>query len=347
MKPTTEILPDSNQPTCQHQDGCTRPVRANGLCHKHNAQRYRQEVKERDPAQPRPETAANRMRTVVLACYQQHKDAGTLPTSSRFIFYELEAQGIIPKKYPPHVGGRWDGQEVERTPAADVAVALMYLRERGLVPWDDIRDETRSITIPSVTLTIADGVRSALEYTELTPWPIAENPRKLDEILSLAPVIICESRSLGGVLADLAREYHCSLAPTNGQCGGFLHTDIIPVLTKGHRVLYLGDLDFSGDHIEKNVQRVLEAELGLLDWERVALTQPQADERGLTPISKYDERDQKYHDAIETEALGQETIIGLLRTRLQELLPDSMYTNVRERAYTEREAIRVAIKGAL
>src|SRR5215210_8368138 len=66
------------------------------------------------------------------------------------------------------------------------------------------------------------------------------------------PLILCESRSLAGVLRDIARDYLCPIAATNGQAGGFLHTEIAPLVAEpgGRRVLYLGDLDLSGGHTE-------------------------------------------------------------------------------------------------
>ena len=56
-------------------------------------------------------------------------------------------------------------------------------------------------------------------------------------------------------------------------------------------MLYLGDLDLCGNDIENNTQRVLERETGeLLDWERLALTEEQAEEHNLPRITKVDRR---------------------------------------------------------
>jgi hypothetical protein len=52
------------------------------------------------------------------------------------------------------------------------------------------------------------------------------------------PLILTESRSLAGVLRDLCSEYSVQIAPTNGQCGGFLHTTIAPIFSLADRVLY-------------------------------------------------------------------------------------------------------------
>jgi len=77
-----------------------------------------------------------------------------------------------------------------------------------------------------------------LAYVRLDPWR------------GNAPLILTESRSLRGVLRSIVIEYRACIASTNGQVGGFLHTDIAPKLQQGARVLYLGDYELSGGQIE-------------------------------------------------------------------------------------------------
>ena len=45
-----------------------------------------------------------------------------------------------------------------------------------------------------------------------------------------APLILCESRSLAGVLHNLAATYACPIASTNGQTRGFLINEVAPSL---------------------------------------------------------------------------------------------------------------------
>ena len=71
-----------------------------------------------------------------------------------------------------------------------------------------------------------------------------------------APLILCESRSLAGVLHDLAATYACPIASTNGQCRGFLVSKVAPALQAGQRVLYLGDWDHCGHQIEAATRRL-------------------------------------------------------------------------------------------
>jgi hypothetical protein len=108
-------------------------------------------------------------------------------------------------------------------------------------------------------------------------------------------------------MRPIAREYRCRIASTNGQCGGFLRTDVAPYLHLGDDVLYFGDLDLSGGQIEDNTRRVLEQIIsGLLNCERLALTGQQADAYNLPRITKVDQRFKNgggVHEAIETEAL--------------------------------------------
>lgn len=72
------------------------------------------------------------------------------------------------------------------------------------------------------------------------------------------------------MLDTLASEYRVLIAANNGQCGGFLHTDVGPRLSERQRVFYLGDYDLSGSDIEYNTYKVLEKIVGPRAWERIA-----------------------------------------------------------------------------
>ncbi len=83
-----------------------------------------------------------------------------------------------------------------------------------------------------------------LRTLDLIPWNwIVDETRHL-----------CSWRAAATVLSDLL----APIAATNGQVGGFLRTDATPALRPEQRVLYLGDLDLSGNQIEASTRRVLE-----------------------------------------------------------------------------------------
>ena len=188
------------------------------------------------------------MREALLGLHAEHKRDGALPTSARFLFYELLQRSIISKR---RTGARRPDQLVHD--------ALTDLREDGRIPWPDIVDETRSLEDYIGHPTIRQGVLDSLPYISLDPWR------------GRVPMVLTESRSLAGVLRDVVSDYRARIAATNGQCGGFLRTGIAPKLEPRDRIIYRGDLDLAGNQIEANTRRVLEREIGgELLWERLA-----------------------------------------------------------------------------
>ena len=219
----------------------------------------------------KPDSESGRLQRAILKILREHEQQPDgLPTSGRFIFYELVQRGIIDKK--AKTGGR--------RPDQNVADALFPLRDKTeLVPWDWIVDETRSLSRWAYAPSVADYLIGEIASARLNVWD-GEPP----------PMILTESRSLAGVLNNLAGRYLASIAATNGQVGGFLRTDIAPALVSGQRVLYLGDFDWQGGQIEANTRRVLERLVGELDWRRIALTEDQVVRYRLSRLRKEDRR---------------------------------------------------------
>jgi hypothetical protein len=153
----------------------------------------------------------------ILRAHEQQPNG--LPTSTRFIYYELVQRGDIAKK--PAVGKRGG-----RRPDQDVAEVVFLLRKNGLIPWEWIVDETRNLDSWRYADTVADFLKDTVAGARIDLWE-GEPP----------PMILTESRSLAGVLRDLAYQYLCPIAATNGQVGGFLRTDIAPALEHGQRGL--------------------------------------------------------------------------------------------------------------
>jgi hypothetical protein len=271
---------------------------------------------------PRPTSKIGRLRTALMNLMDEHRRDGALPTSVRFLFYELVARGIISKE-----GDR---------PDKIVSEALTDLRERGFVQWEDIVDETRSVENFAGSATVAEDLLSYLDVAEIDPWR------------GEVPFLLTESRSLAGVLRGLVRDYRARIAATNGQVGGFLHTDVALRLQVGARVGYLGDLDLAGDDIEANTRRVLEDIVGgELNWQRLALTNKQVERYDLPKIVKTDKRFKDgagRHEAVETEALSQIVIVDIVRRWLDRQLPQSL-NRVRVREQRERARLRRIIQG--
>jgi len=278
-----------------------------------------------------PLTKAGRLRQQAYSLYQEHVASGAIPTSNRFLFYELVQRGVISKSRTPSKPGAKG-----RRPDQDLIEALKDLRDVGLIPWAAIVDETRTVEVPWTRSTVVDWLRDVLksEQPMLDPWPDGW------------PLVLTESRSLAGVLRAMLRNYRVGFAATNGQVGGFLHTDIAPLLEPDNTVLYLGDLDLAGGDIEANTRRVLEQKVGRLAWERLALTQAQVTQYNVPPNPKVDGRfsgGRGAHLAYETEALSQQVIVALVQARLDELLPEPLSDALdRERQEKDEQRDRLA-----
>lgn len=180
-------------------------------------------------------TAKGRLQRELLKRLRVHEREGTLPTSHRFLFYELEHLGVVSKV---RTGARRADQ--------NCIDALTLLREAGLIPWDAIVDETRSLDEFVTAPTVAEYLNDRVSEASIDRW--AGEP---------APLILCESRSLAGALRGLAARYACPIAATNGQARGFLISKVAPMLQTGQRILYVGDWDWCGRQIEEHTRRTL------------------------------------------------------------------------------------------
>jgi hypothetical protein len=283
-----------------------------------------------------PDTKRGKIQRLLLKLLIEHRDADDgLPTNGRFVFYELEQQGQARKSKPgesPRTVGWPPGRQ-------DVTDDLMRLRERRCIPWWWIEDETRQVFWWSEEATLLDTLIDALVEARITPWN------------GQAPFIICEDAATAGVLRPIVARYRCPIAGTGGQAGGFLHTDVAPLLADNDRdVLYLGDLDKSGHDIETNTRRVLErAAERPIEWRRLGMTEALVEqtnairrargERLIEPIWKVDGRTKRGHWAIEVEALGQTGVVELVRRALDDVLPEPL-ADVQERERVERDDLR-------
>jgi hypothetical protein len=274
------------------------------------------------------------LQRVALGWLRQKEGRGEIPTSSRFLFYELEQAGRVSKR-----AKRLDGADSRRKPDQNLIDAVTRLREAGLVPWDWIVDESRQVKAWRFAAGVRDYLAESLDRAAIDRFPGVRRP-----------VILCESRGVGGVLSrGVALDYLVTVAPTGGQCNGFLRTEVAEYLRdENTRALYVGDRDDAGDDIEANTRHVLERATGRTftadTWERLMLTEAQCArlrKRGVKPVEKRDRRfrDGNPHKAFEVEALGQALVEQIVRDRLEELAPEPLAA-VLEREEREREEAR-------
>jgi hypothetical protein len=288
-----------------------------------------------------PDTKHGRLQRACLELLREHERNGDIPTNGRFLFYELEQRGVIPKKYDginPDTGKKW-----ARTPLQDVSVATMRLRESGVIPWHWIEDESRQVDVWRYADTVIDYLLDTIPLARIDLWG-GEPP----------PLLIFESRAAQGVTRSLAYEYLTPTTATGGQCGGHIVNRIVPLLRgNNRRVLYISDHELRGpaDQIEQNTKRYIEEHTGRTfgpgEWTKIALTEQQVKAsprlRRLA-ITKLDKRYKppKEYEAIECEALGQGVLVRLIRKHLDSLLPEPLDI-VRERERRQQELARAAL----
>ncbi len=107
-----------------------------------------------------PGTKAGNLQRACLELLRQHERDGALPTNGRFLFYELEQMGVVPKH----------NEGMKRTPSQDVSEATMRLRQEGLVPWEWILDESRELTEPGFQRSVYEYVLERARYARIDAW---------------------------------------------------------------------------------------------------------------------------------------------------------------------------------
>ena len=112
-----------------------------------------------DEGLSRPDFAAGKLQRVLLKLLREHERDGALPTNGRFLFYELIGLKVVSKQKKSK--GRRSDQNMHD--------ALTHLREKGIVPWSWIADETRSLADYTGWRTIADWATTMVEVHQALP----------------------------------------------------------------------------------------------------------------------------------------------------------------------------------
>jgi hypothetical protein len=275
----------------------------------------------------KPNSAKGKLQRILLGLLRDHeRQKDGLPTYGRFLYYELVVRRVISKTKTTK--GRRNDQ--------DMHDALTHLRDKSIIPWEWIDDETRKFEDFTGWSSIKEWATTMVAHVRLCPWR------------GRPPTILTESRSVAGVVRNIVRELRCRVAPVGGHCAGFLHNKIARHLRPGDTVGYVGDGDLCGAQIEANTRKVLEQLIGgELNWTRVALTDEQIARYHLEEfkIMKPDRRYKppRYAPAIECEALQQHIIVAIVREWLEALLPEPL-ERVRERERRQRKRLAALLR---
>lgn len=309
---------------------------------------------------PKPTVGAliRRMNTIVTD-YQQQGLVLTL----RQLYYQLVAADVIAN------------EEKSYKKIGDI---VSKARLGGLMDWDAIEDRVRVPKKPPEFSSLDALVEAAFQSYRL---PRLKGQERYVELW-------VEKDALAGVLAPIAREYHVTLMVNRGysstsamKAAGERVREACSYLEVNEAVvLYLGDLDPSGEDMVRDVNDRLQqftnsgilfsvskdgkfshetdeerkARLPYIDVsvEKLALTMEQVEEHEPppNPAKMSDSRAAKFVEEYgdsswEVDALPPRVLRDIITERLDQLIDDGVVETIREQEKNDKRRLRAALEG--
>lgn len=163
-----------------------------------------------------------------------------------------------------------------------------------------------------------------------------------------------ESRSIASVILEDCNELAVSLFP----CGGFSSLSFIHAAAEHHntrddgrplQILYIGDYDAAGVLIDVSLQREMREHLRSdieLRFDRIGINADQIDEYDLPtkPRKESDKRSLHIDCAVEAESLPAKILRGILRKKIEALLPFNALAVAKVAEDCERHSLKLMAK---
>lgn len=221
-------------------------------------------------------------------------------------------------------------------------------RLAGLIDWEAIEDRVRVPINPPEFNGLEDLVQAALQSYRLPRWADQENYVEL----------WVEKDALAGVLRPLAMEYHITLMVNRGYSSqSAMYEAGKRFIREGNadkecHLLYLGDMDPSGEDMVRDIQDRLERFGADVHVVKVALTLDQIEtyKPPPNPAKLSDSRASAYisrHGSFswEVDALKPEVLHTVIRGNVEDLLDLEKYRRVMRRETKDKAALARAVKG--
>lgn len=221
-------------------------------------------------------------------------------------------------------------------------------RLAGELDWEAIEDRVRVPKVPNHFSGLEELVEAALRAYRLDRW------KDQEEYVELW----VEKDALAGVLAPLAREFHITLMVNRGyssQSAMYESADRFRTAAdegKGLHLLYLGDLDPSGEDMVRDIADRLEM-FGVhdLDVDKIAITMDQvrqynpppnpaklSDSRAAAYIAKYG------RSSWEVDALAPPILQQVIRDAIEQYVDDELMDAVKEREERDKRILRGEVR---
>jgi hypothetical protein len=178
------------------------------------------------------------------------------PQTVRQVFYAMTVAGLI--------------QKTEGEYKQTIVRLLVDMRERGIIPFEYIADNTRWMRKPSTFIGIDDFLTNGAKAYRRDLW----------ESMDVYVEIWCEKDALAGVIVGETEPYDVPLMVSRGYSSlSFLHSAAETIISndKPAYIYHFGDFDPSGQDAARDIEEKLrryapEAEI---HFERIAVTPEQ------------------------------------------------------------------------
>jgi hypothetical protein len=197
------------------------------------------------------------------------------PATVRAVCYRLFVRGLIKDMSKSSVGG--------------VGKQLVFAREDGIIPWEYIVDETRSVEQVKCWKDLNHHLNDFCQEHVIDPWQ--DQPERV--------VIVSEKGTVRGTLQPILTELKVPFLVAHGYSSATAAYDLAGN-TQNHtsptKIIYVGDFDPSGLHMsEVDLPERLERYGGYFDITRVAITEDDVLHSGLPEFPARDKiRDSRY-----------------------------------------------------
>jgi hypothetical protein len=198
------------------------------------------------------------------------------PATVRAVCYRLFVRNLI--------------DNMGKNETSKISRALTTARERGMISWSWIVDETRSVEAWQGWTDPDAFVREQLDGYRRDWWQ--DQPQRL--------LVISEKATIGGVLRPVLSRYAAEFLVLHGFGSATALNDLAKLSISDPRpltLLYVGDHDPSGRHMsDVDIPERLERYGGRADLIRLAVTPEQIRDQTLPTFSTHDKaKDARYH----------------------------------------------------
>ena len=220
-----------------------------------------------------------------------------------------------------------------------VQYQLSEMRKDGVLPFGWITDATRMGYFVDTFDGSADFVERISGIYRADAWKYADHYVE----------IWCESRSIGGVIRPLCREFGVSLYPAGGFTSHTLPYEaaldidrIVGETDKAIEILYIGDFDPAGVLIDRDIEAKLRRHLttsNALTFHRLGINEDQIKVFDLptNPRKESDRRVLHMRETVEAEAMPANILRNILRTKIESYLPEGALQATQVAEQSERD----------